>query len=69
MHGQGIRGAGGAGQTSVGHDCAMCAQGVLHSRNSRRRLPGEQGFPGRSAGRQVSPVAAVPVREADSRCR
>lgn len=40
MHGQGIRGAGGAGQASVGHDCAMCAQGVLCGRDSRRRLPG-----------------------------
>lgn len=40
MHGQGIRRAGGTGQTSVGYDCAMCAQGVLRGRDPRRRAPG-----------------------------
>lgn len=40
MHGQGIRGAGGTGQASIGYDRAMCAQSVLRGRDSGRRATG-----------------------------
>jgi len=40
MHGQGIHGAGGAGQASIEHDRTMCAHGILRGRDSRCRSSG-----------------------------